>query len=149
MALEVLVDNKFNISKDLILSLKNAANLILSEESIDESVVNLKIIDNFEMQELNKEFRNKDKTTNVLSFTNNDLSKEITKNIGDIAISYEFVSDEAKENGKSFSDHIIHMLVHGIYHILGYDHEDDASAEIMESKEIKILAKLKINNPYN
>jgi len=68
MALEVLVDNKFNISKDLILSLKNAANLTLSEESIDESVVNLKIIDNFEMQELNKEFRNKDKTTNVLSF---------------------------------------------------------------------------------
>ena len=149
MALEVLVDNKFNISKDLILSLKNAANLTLSEESIDESVVNLKIIDNFEMQELNKEFRNKDKTTNVLSFTNNDLSKEITKNIGDIAISYEFVLDEAKEHGKSFSDHIIHMLVHGIYHILGYDHEDDASAEIMESKEIQILAKLKINNPYN
>jgi probable rRNA maturation factor len=131
------------------LALKNAADLTLQEEKKRDSVVNLKIVGNAEMQQLNKEFRNKDRATNVLSFTNDDLSKDVTKNIGDIAISYDFVKQEAKDHGKSFSDHVIHMLVHGIYHILGYDHEDDISAEVMESKEIYILDKLKISNPYN
>ena len=149
MTLDVFIDDEFTIPEDLITILKAAADLTLNEESASNSIVNLRILGDSEMQQLNKEFRNKDKTTNVLSFTNNDISKEVTKNIGDIAISYDYVLCEAKENRKSFSDHIIHMLVHGIYHILGYDHEDDASAKIMESKEIDILAQLNINNPYN
>lgn len=149
MTLEVIFDNDFDVSESLVLALKNAADLTLQEEKKRDSVVNLKIVGNAEMQQLNKEFRNKDRATNVLSFTNDDLSKDVTKNIGDIAISYDFVKQEAKDNGKSFSDHVIHMLVHGIYHILGYDHEDDISAEVMESKEIYILDKLKISNPYN
>jgi len=149
MTLEVIFDNDFDISESLVLALKNAADLTLQEEKKRDSVVNLKIVGNAEMQQLNKEFRNKDRATNVLSFTNDDLSKDVTKNIGDIAISYDFVKQEAKDHGKSFSDHVIHMLVHGIYHILGYDHEDDISAEVMESKEIYILDKLKISNPYN
>ena len=149
MTLEVIFDNDFDVSESLVLALKNAADLTLQEEKKCDSVVNLKIVGNTEMQQLNKEFRNKDRATNVLSFTNDDLSKDVTKNIGDIAISYDFVKQEAKDHGKSFSDHVIHMLVHGIYHILGYDHEDDISAEVMESKEIYILDKLKISNPYN
>ena len=149
MTLEVIFDNDFDVSESLVLALKNAADLTLQEEKKRDSVVNLKIVGNAEMQQLNKVFRNKDRATNVLSFTNDDLSKDVTKNIGDIAISYDFVKQEAKDHGKSFSDHVIHMLVHGIYHILGYDHEDDISAEVMESKEIYILDKLKISNPYN
>ena len=149
MTLEVIFDNDFDVSENLVLALKNAADLTLQEEKKRDSVVNLKIVGNAEMQQLNKEFRNKDRATNVLSFTNDDLSKDVTKNIGDIAISYDFVKQEAKDHGKSFSDHVIHMLVHGIYHILGYDHENDISAEVMESKEIYILDKLKISNPYN
>lgn len=149
MTLEVIFDNDFDVSESLVLALKNAADLTLQEEKKRDSVVNLKIVGNAEMQQLNKEFRNKDRATNVLSFTNDDLSKDVTKNIGDIAISYDFVKQEARDHGKSFSDHVIHMLVHGIYHILGYDHEDDISAEVMESKEIYILDKLKISNPYN
>jgi len=149
MTLEVIFDNDFDVSESLVLALKNAADLTLQEEKKRDSVVNLKIVGNAEMQRLNNEFRNKDRATNVLSFTNDDLSKDVTKNIGDIAISYDFVKQEAKDHGKSFSDHVIHMLVHGIYHILGYDHEDDISAEVMESKEIYILDKLKISNPYN
>ena len=149
MTLEVIFDNDFDVSESLVLALKNAADLTLQEEKKRDSVVNLKIVGNAEMQQLNKEFRNKDRATNVLSFTNDDLSKDVTKNIGDIAISFDFVKQEARDHGKSFSDHVIHMLVHGIYHILGYDHEDDISAEVMESKEIYILDKLKISNPYN
>ena len=77
MTLEVLIDDEFPISEDLIESLKAAADLTLSEESSINSVVNLRILSDIEMQQLNKEFRNKNRTTNVLSFTNNDLSRQI------------------------------------------------------------------------
>ena len=101
-----------------------------------------------EMKKLNHQFRNKNNTTNVLSFQNDDISLMQTKNIGDIAISLEYVKREAKEEGKFFEDHMIHMLAHGVYHILGYDHENDEMAATMESKEINILNKININNPY-
>ena len=68
--------------------------------------------------------------------------------MGDIAISYEFVKRESKEHKKNFDDHMIHMLVHGVYHILGFDHENDEMADIMEDKEVKLLKKLDIKNPY-
>mgnify|MGYP003323120855 CR=1 FL=1 len=94
-------------------------------------------------------FRNKDKTTNVLSFTNDDISLKQTNNIGDIAISVEYVLNESEDIGKNFDEHMIHMLAHGIYHILGHDHQVDSMAEVMESKEISTLKKLNINNPYH
>jgi probable rRNA maturation factor len=94
------------------------------------------------------QFRQKDKTTNVLSFPNDDISVKQTKNIGDIAISVEYVKAEAKKEGKTFDDHIIHMLAHGVYHILGYDHENNENAVIMENKEIQTLKKINISNPY-
>ena len=100
------------------------------------------------MKDLNNKFRNKDSSTNVLSFTNEDISKEMTGNIGDIAINYEYVQRESKEYNKSFDSHMIHMLIHGIYHILGFNHENDETADIMENKEIILLEKLNINNPY-
>ena len=100
------------------------------------------------MQKLNYQFRNKNNTTNVLSFGSDDISTKLTKNIGDIAISSEYVFREAKDEGKTFEDHMIHMLAHGVYHILGYDHENDEMALIMEKKEINILNKININNPY-
>jgi probable rRNA maturation factor len=94
------------------------------------------------------QFRQKDKTTNVLSFPNDDISVKQTKNIGDIAISVEYVKAEAQKEGKTFDDHIIHMLAHGVYHILGYDHENNENAVIMENKEIQTLKKINISNPY-
>jgi probable rRNA maturation factor len=68
--------------------------------------------------------------------------------LGDIAINYDFIKKESKEQGKTFDDHIIHMLIHGIYHILGFDHENDKMATVMEEKEIALLNKLNISNPY-
>ena len=108
----------------------------------------LRILDDEEMKKLNYKFRNKNLTTNVLSFQSDDISIKHTKNIGDIAISSEYVEREAVEEGKFFEDHMIHMLAHGVYHILGYDHQNEETALIMENKEINILNKININNPY-
>lgn len=76
------------------------------------------------------------------------MSKEHTKSLGDIAINFEYVENEAIEQQKLLNDHLIHMLVHGLYHILGYDHENKSDALVMESKEISRLKELDIQNPY-
>jgi probable rRNA maturation factor len=121
---------------------------ILEQEKMSDCVINLRLLNDKEMKKLNMQFRQKDKTTNVLSFPNDDISVKQTKNIGDIAISVEYVKAEAKKEGKTFDDHIIHMLAHGVYHILGYDHENNENAVIMENKEIQTLKKINISNPY-
>jgi probable rRNA maturation factor len=147
--------NQLNINDtEAILSVKTKDNLsmiasaILEKECIKPSSVNLKIVTNNEIAKLNKIFRGKDAPTNVLSFTNNDVSKPLTNSLGDIAISYEFVNKEAGELRKNKHDHLMHMLAHGLYHILGYDHDNETDAAIMEEKEILILREYKIDNPY-
>ena len=148
MSLFISYSTNFPISDSLEEKLNKALSYIFKEEGITDSSINLKILTDEDIKELNKKFRNKNTTTNVLSFSNEDVSKSITGNLGDIAISYEFVERESKEHKKNFDDHMIHMLVHGVYHILGFDHENDEMADIMEIKEIKLLNKLQIKNPY-
>ncbi|MFL2717713.1 MAG: rRNA maturation RNase YbeY [Gammaproteobacteria bacterium] len=148
MSLFISYSTNFPISDSLEEKLNKALSYIFKEEGITDSSINLKILTDEDIKELNKKFRNKNTTTNVLSFSNEDVSKSITGNLGDIAISYEFVKRESKEHKKNFDDHMIHMLVHGVYHILGFDHENDEMADIMEIKEVKLLKKLDIKNPY-
>ena len=148
MSLFISYSTNFPISDSLEEKLNKAISYIFKEEGISDSSINLKILTDEDIKELNKKFRNKNTTTNVLSFSNEDVSKSITGNLGDIAISYEFVKRESKEHKKNFDDHMIHMLVHGVYHILGFDHENDEMADIMEIKEVKLLKKLDIKNPY-
>ena len=148
MSLFISCSTNFPISDSLEEKLNKALSYIFEEEGITDSSINLKILTDEDIKELNKKFRNKNTTTNVLSFSNEDVSKSITGNLGDIAISYEFVKRESKEHKKNFDDHMIHMLVHGVYHILGFDHENDEMADIMEIKEVKLLKKLDIKNPY-
>ena len=112
----------YSVSNSLNTKLKSVFKTICIEENLSEISINLRIINDKEMTELNRKFRNKDSSTNVLSFTNEDISKTITGNLGDIAINYDYLERESKEQSKSFDDHMIHMLVHGIYHILGFDH---------------------------
>lgn len=95
------------------------------------------------IQVLNRDFRNKNKPTNVLSFPDGEDGY-----LGDIAISLETIVKEAKEQDKNFYHHFIHMVVHGLLHLKGHDHEDDSEAEEMESLEIEILADMGIKNPY-
>ena len=148
MSLIISLDEGIDIEKPIDNKLNKIVSTILDQEKMSDCVINLRLLNDKEMRKLNMQFRQKDKTTNVLSFPNDDISVTQTKNIGDIAISVEYVKAEAKKEGKTFDDHIIHMLAHGVYHILGYDHENNENAMIMENKEIQTLKKINISNPY-
>jgi probable rRNA maturation factor len=109
----------------------------------------IRIVDTHEGRALNREYRSKDYATNVLSFPV-ELPPGVTLPlIGDLAICAPVVAREAAEQGKPARDHWAHMTVHGVLHLLGYDHIEDAEAEAMEALETRILAGLDIADPYN
>ena len=97
------------------------------------------------LRDLNRRFRGLDKPTNVLSFPAGEAAKGF---LGDIAIAFETTAREATDLSISFRDHAAHLIVHGLLHLAGYDHEDDREAEEMESLERKILADLGVADPY-
>ncbi len=101
-----------------------------------------------DMQHLNASTRKKDKPTNVLSFTYGQSSHNNTLFLGDIMLCPAVIAEEALAQGKSESQHSTHLLVHGLLHLLGYDHENAEDALKMEQREISILAKLGHPNPY-
>ena len=148
MSVNLITRDEYPLSENLIGNLDQFFISILSSESIEDSNINLSFISSEEMQELNKEFRGIDKDTNVLSFENQDISREHTKVLGDIAICYPYVVNEAIVSEKDLDSHISHMFIHGILHILGYDHANESEADNMESKEIEFLSKFNIINPY-
>ncbi|MEL6089251.1 rRNA maturation RNase YbeY [Bartonella schoenbuchensis] len=100
--------------------------------------------------QINAQWRSQNKPTNVLSFPAFPL--KVGQNpkpmLGDIIIARETIIREAKEEGKSFQDHLTHMIVHGLLHLLGYNHETNDEANQMETLEREILSKLSIKNPY-
>ena len=108
---------------------------------------NLAFLTKAEIQDINKRFAGKNKPTNVLSFpSNEDLTEE--RFLGDIAICSELIVEEAISQGKETQDHLTHIFVHGVLHLLGFDHEEHSSSEQMESLEIKILKKIGVADPY-
>ncbi|MBQ8255426.1 MAG: apolipoprotein N-acyltransferase [Alphaproteobacteria bacterium] len=108
-----------------------------------DSEVSIILTDDKEIHAINREYRGVDKPTNVLSF---ELGDDIL--LGDIYISLDTVVREAAAANISVEDHVAHMVVHGVLHLLGYDHITDDEAQIMEFKEVGILKKLGIKNPY-
>jgi probable rRNA maturation factor len=102
----------------------------------------IRVVGAAESRRLNRTWRGKNKPTNVLSFAAE------APVLGDLAICAPVVAREAREQGKSPAAHWAHMVVHGVLHLLGYDHENDRDAERMEARETKILAQLGMPNPY-
>jgi probable rRNA maturation factor len=104
------------------------------------------------IQNLNRDYREQDKPTNVLSFPQyepNELDKKAEfLALGDIILAYETIAREADEQEKSLRAHTVHMIVHSLLHLLGYDHLTDFEAETMEKLEIRILKALGVKNPY-
>ena len=104
------------------------------------------------VQSLNRKFRGKDQPTNVLSFPHAKAPGETVfqaaRPLGDVAFAYETLVAEAKHQGKSFDDHLAHLVVHGVLHLLGHDHIDDDEAEAMETLERVILERFGIADPY-
>ena len=132
----------------------------LDEESCEISILGC---DDPRIAELNAQFREKPKPTNVLSWPAEDLAAEAPGQVphapkadfsgeialGDIAISYDTCAQEARDAGKDIQDHVTHLIVHGTLHLLGYDHIDDLDAALMEHTEVEILGKMGIDDPYN
>ena len=100
------------------------------------------------MRVLNAKFRNKNQLTNVLSFPDIEFHKVRTDCIGEIIISMDVVKEEAKKSKKKEIEHLIHLLIHSMLHLLGYKHDKENDAILMETKEIKFLSKIGISNPY-
>lgn len=123
--------------------------------------VSIRVVGATEGRRLNRDFRGKDAPTNVLSFPaagpviepdigpdDESNAEGKTRPLGDIVLARETVMREAVEQAVDFSHHVTHLIVHGVLHLLGYDHGVDAEAEEMEALEIEILSELGIDNPY-
>ena len=129
----------------------------------DDCEVTLLACDDTRIAELNAEFRGKPTPTNVLSWPAQSLAPPAEGQtppapeagfdgmieLGDIALSYDTCAREAVESGKPFADHLTHLIVHGVLHVLGYDHETDGDAALMEGLEVEILGNLGLDDPYN
>ncbi|SPU54708.1 Probable rRNA maturation factor [Brevundimonas vesicularis] len=103
------------------------------------------LTDDDAVRELNGRFRDKDRPTNVLSFP---APENAFPHLGDIVLAYGVCATEAEAQGKTLADHLSHLVVHGVLHLLGRDHEDDAEAEEMEAEEREILAQIGVADPY-
>lgn len=119
----------------------------LADINHDTEIV-VRIVDETESAELNETYRHKKGATNILSFPV-EIPEGIDLNLlGDLVICAPVLEKEAQQQGKILAHHWAHIIIHGVLHLLGYDHLDDDQAEEMESKEIALLQKLNIQNPY-
>ena len=122
--------------------------------------ISVSLVSDLQMKKINLEFRGKNKATNVLSFPalDENLIRQIGLKklagadeylfLGDIIIAFETLKKESLAQKKKFHDHLIHLILHSILHLIGYDHEEEKMAKIMEDLEVRILKKLKIKDPY-
>jgi probable rRNA maturation factor len=110
-----------------------------------EGSITILLTDDAAVADLNRQFRDKPTPTNVLSFP---AAPSAYPHLGDVALAYSVCVAEAAAQGKSLGDHLTHLVVHGVLHLLGYDHETEADAEVMEQMECEILRRFGVADPY-
>ena len=120
---------------------------VLAHEGREDYDACLRVVDAEEIRALNEQYRGFNKPTNVLSFPA-DVELAEVKLLGDVVLCAPVVVAEAREQGKTVADHSTHMVVHGLLHLCGYDHEEDAEARQMEALEVQVLAGLGVEDPY-
>ncbi len=129
---------------------------------LDRAEVGIVLTGDAAVRDLNLRYRGKDRPTNVLSFAASDMREGALKPdavdgaigtaapllLGDVVVAYDTVAREAEAAARPLADHLAHMVVHGVLHLLGYDHETDAGAAVMEGLETSVLAGLRVPDPY-
>jgi probable rRNA maturation factor len=111
------------------------------------TTITIRIVDAKEGRKLNLAYRNKDYATNVLTFVYDQAQNDAL--YGDIVLCAPVVAKESREQRKELTHHYAHLVTHGILHLHGYDHESASEAKLMEQREIALLARVKISNPYD
>lgn len=163
--LDILIETPVWEEEDLTPLAELAVATTLRHMGLDPDLCEVVLLacDDTRIAELNAEFRGKPTPTNVLSWPTQPLAPlgeglappaaevgfDGMIELGDIALSYDTCMVEAAESGKSPTDHATHLIVHGVLHLLGYDHETDPDAALMEGLEVEILGNLGIDDPYN
>ena len=166
MCVDIILEDPRWGAADLVGLAQNAARATLVHLGLDPGAFEISLLgcDDARIAVLNADFRGKPQPTNVLSWPETDLSTEADGDtpalpgpavhgagdaeLGDIAIAYETCAREAAEQGKPLGDHVTHLIVHGVLHLLGYDHIRDKDATLMEAIEVAILGKLGVDDPY-
>ncbi|PKP81243.1 MAG: rRNA maturation RNase YbeY [Alphaproteobacteria bacterium HGW-Alphaproteobacteria-18] len=141
----IVEDDSWAALGDLEALCRKAFEAAGSVAPVAEGNIALLLADDAALHQLNLDFRSKDKPTDVLSFPSLPMDRPF---LGDIAIAWGVSASDAKIQGKGLDAHLVHLLIHGYLHLLGYDHETDDEAAEMEALEIKALASLDIANPY-
>ena len=128
--------------------IENILNKFIAFFDVSRLEVDVSFCTENEIKKLNKEFRGKDSSTNVLSFPDEEQKNISNKCIGELVVCQKLLEKEALEQQKRIFDHFIHLVIHSMLHILGYTHQDKNDAILMESKEVEFLSNIGVKDPY-
>jgi probable rRNA maturation factor len=135
-------------NNQILLNISNDIDEFISYFSVEKIDVEVSFCTAEQIKDLNYKFRKKDSETNVLSFPAESSIGIQNACCGEVIICYEVLNNEAKESSKNITNHFKHLLIHSFLHLLGYEHDKENDAILMESEEIKFLSKIGISDPY-
>ena len=135
-------------NNQILLNISNDIDEFIAYFSVEKIDVEVSFCTAEQIKDLNYKFRKKDSETNVLSFPAESSIGIQSACCGEVIICYEVLNNEAKESSKNITNHFKHLLVHSLLHLLGYEHDKENDAILMESEEIKFLSKIGISDPY-